>query len=254
MTIIYLYVKTHHVKNRKGITLKYFGKTSKDPFKYPGSGKYWKLHCKKYGRCNMDTEIIGTYDLETQADELEKAALGFSKYNNIMESKGWANLKPENGLDGAMVGHIVSDKTKTKMSAALMGNTHSLGFKHTQETKDNLSAARMGNTHTKGHKLTQDHKDKIGVASIGKPKSAETKAKMSAAHLGRKRGPQSEAHKTKISAAHIGNTYAPRKLTEDNVRTIRSSTKTNVSLAKKFGVSNGAIFLVRHRKTWKHVK
>lgn len=37
--IIHLYVKIHNVTG-----LKYFGKTTKDPFKYRGSGKYWLAH------------------------------------------------------------------------------------------------------------------------------------------------------------------------------------------------------------------
>jgi hypothetical protein len=36
-----LYVKTHNITG-----LKYFGKTTNDPFKYKGSGKYWLDHLK----------------------------------------------------------------------------------------------------------------------------------------------------------------------------------------------------------------
>ena len=40
----YLYVKTHNITG-----LKYFGKTTNDPYTYYGSGKYWLLHLKKHG-------------------------------------------------------------------------------------------------------------------------------------------------------------------------------------------------------------
>lgn len=88
----YLYVKTH---NQTG--LKYFGKTTqKDPFKYKGSGKYWKRHLKIHGN-DVSTEIIGYY---TNVDECRYKALSFSKDNNIIDSKEWANFREEDGLLG----------------------------------------------------------------------------------------------------------------------------------------------------------
>ena len=45
-SMYYLYVKTHKVTG-----LKYLGQTSKDPFKYNGSGTRWTNHIKKYGNC-----------------------------------------------------------------------------------------------------------------------------------------------------------------------------------------------------------
>ena len=40
----YLYIKQHKITK-----LKYFGKTTKDPNKYLGSGKHWIRHIKKHG-------------------------------------------------------------------------------------------------------------------------------------------------------------------------------------------------------------
>jgi len=39
--MVYLYVKIHNVTK-----LKYFGKTTKNPYNYKGSGLYWKRHLK----------------------------------------------------------------------------------------------------------------------------------------------------------------------------------------------------------------
>ena len=109
--MIYLYVKTH---NKTG--LKYFGKTTnEDPISYCGSGKYWKNHLKKYGK-DFSTEIVAKYDNQ---EECSKFALDFSRSNNIVESKLWANLIEENGLDGAPFGNIISDITKDKISKSL---------------------------------------------------------------------------------------------------------------------------------------
>ena len=46
----------------------------------------------------------------------------------------------------------------------------------------------------------------------------------------------------------------PNKLTEDDVRAIRSSSLTYAALAKLHGVSMGTIGLVRRRSTWRHVE
>lgn len=87
----YLYVKTHNVTG-----LKYFGKTTKDPYKYLGSGLYWLRHLKEHGR-SVSTWIVGKFD---DPDLCSKIAIEFSKTNNIVQSRDWANCKTENGLDG----------------------------------------------------------------------------------------------------------------------------------------------------------
>jgi hypothetical protein len=90
--MITLYIKTH---NETG--LKYFGVTTADPHKYNGSGKHWVRHLKKHGN-NVTTEIFKQF--KEKSPELIETALKFSKENDIVNSKLWANLIPENGLDG----------------------------------------------------------------------------------------------------------------------------------------------------------
>lgn len=94
--MIYLYVKTH---NETG--LKYFGRTYKNPFKYKGSGVYWKAHLKKHGD-NVTTEVVGEFDSLELATEF---AIKFSKENDIINSPLWANLIEENAIDGYTPGH-----------------------------------------------------------------------------------------------------------------------------------------------------
>lgn len=83
----YLYVKTHSITG-----LKYLGYTSStDPFKYKGSGKYWKLHLAKHGN-NITTEIL----IETtDKDKIKDAGIYYSNLWNVVESDIWANLKIE---------------------------------------------------------------------------------------------------------------------------------------------------------------
>lgn len=85
---VHLYVKTHEVTG-----LKYFGRTTENPYTYVGSGVYWLRHLQKYGG-RVSTRVVGTYVDEV---ELRNSALEFSAINNIAESTDWANLLPEDG-------------------------------------------------------------------------------------------------------------------------------------------------------------
>lgn len=107
-TLIYLYVKQHEITG-----LKYFGKTMKrDPFKYLGSGEHWVRHIRKHGKEHVRTlEIWGFDDQEL----CTLFALAFSEQYNIVKSKEWANLRPENGLDGLPAnynGHMTAERRK----------------------------------------------------------------------------------------------------------------------------------------------
>jgi hypothetical protein len=92
-----LYIKQHSVTG-----LKYFGKTTQDPLKYNGSGVYWTDHIKKHGKEHVTTVWISEPYIDS--DTIAEFALAFSLENNIVESSTWANLKPENGLDGGVAG------------------------------------------------------------------------------------------------------------------------------------------------------
>lgn len=140
MTIIYLYVKTHKITG-----LKYLGKTtSKNPHRYTGSGKYWKLHLKKHGKY-YDTEIIrGCLD----DDELKQWGIYYSKLWNVTDSDEWANMKPEEG-DGAqlfgdkngMFGKHHSASTKEKQSLVRAGKSWEeiYGEEQASILKDNIT-------------------------------------------------------------------------------------------------------------------
>ena len=97
-TATWLMIKQHKVTG-----LKYFCKTSRyDPVKYLGSGTYWARHLEEHGN---EVETVW-YQLFENKDELMHYALSFSTENNIVDAvdesgrKIWANLIPENGIDG----------------------------------------------------------------------------------------------------------------------------------------------------------
>jgi hypothetical protein len=153
-----LYVKQH---NKTG--LKYFGKTiQRDPEKYKGSGLYWEEHLKIHGN-DISTVWTKTFDDKQQLTEF---AIKFSEENNIVNSDEWANLKPENGLDGATPGHTYGKANKGKKLGPL-SDSH----------RANVSAGLKGNTNAKGlagYTQSQDHVDKRMKAHRGVKKGPQT--------------------------------------------------------------------------------
>lgn len=147
--ITYLYHKRHLITG-----LNYFGKTTQNPYKYKGSGLYWKRHLAQHGN---QVETIQVWSFEN-LEECKNFAIEFSTRNNIVESNDWANFVIENGTDG-----------------------QSPGFK-------NVSLSAYNKTHNK------DRKNKPGYIPnrLGKKDSLETKEKKRQAHLGKKYGPMSD--------------------------------------------------------------
>jgi hypothetical protein len=159
--ITYLYHK-RHVKTG----LNYFGKTTKDPYKYTGSGVYWKRHLEKHGK-EIETVQVWTFE---NLEECKNFAIDFSIKNNIVQSKDWANFVIENGVDG-----------------------QSPGFKNTKLSEYN-----------KAH--NKDRKNQPGYIPnrLGKKDSAETLEKKRQAHLGKTYSPLSKETKQKISKSNSG--------------------------------------------------
>ena len=186
----YLYIKQHSITKKK-----YFGKTTlDDPIKYLGSGVYWNRHIKKHGKQFVET--IWVSDLYTDTS-ITEVALHFSCENNIAESNAWANLEPENGLNGGVPGRTHSAESKAKISASKTGKKRrpqsvehiakraasNTGRTHSAESIAKISASKTGSTHS------AETKAKMSASSKGKTHSAESKAKMSASRTGKKRGP-----------------------------------------------------------------
>ena len=87
----YLYIKQHNITG-----LKYLGQTrQKNPFTYRGSGVYWKRHIKIHGYDVTTTILLKTDCLCC----LQQTGLYFSTLFDIVNSKEWANLIPEQGDD-----------------------------------------------------------------------------------------------------------------------------------------------------------
>lgn len=101
-----LYIKRCH-----GVL--YFGKTTQDPYDYTGSGVHWSAIVAKYGKASVETLWVS--DAYSDPDTLQDIALGFSRENLIVESAQWANLIPENGLNGGYnTDALMTDEAKAE--------------------------------------------------------------------------------------------------------------------------------------------
>jgi hypothetical protein len=208
----YLYVKTHNITG-----LKYFGKTTGDPFKYRGSGIYWLRHLKEHGY-DVRTDVIGYYTLQ---EECMSTATQFSKDNDIVHAvnennkKIWANQIIENGIDGGATGRTIYNS-------------------HSEESKEKMSVSRKGSIPW--------NKGKTGVTPGNKtPRSDENKQRLREANLGKKQSQETidkrieklkghivtEETRLKISAGHKG-----KKLSFDHIQKIKNRVVSNITKQK----------------------
>lgn len=168
------HMKTYYLYLKQSPTgLKYLGITTRDPYKYLGSGKYWRRHLKayKFSASDIKTEIVFSSKIE---EEVNNVALEYSEKFNIVESEDFANLMPESGMD-CTLGRPCSEETKRKISESNKGKQLSKesiakilknrksnkGFKHSEETKRKLSELR------KGKKLSKETIEKMRAKTKG---------------------------------------------------------------------------------------
>ncbi len=210
--MIYLYVKQHIVTG-----MKYFGMTRRNPFKYNGSGKYWKRHVAKYGKDQIKTVEVYGFDEQSICTEF---ALRFSHDNNIVESREWANLQLENGVDGALPG---KDHHIHSIINPMLGKTHTLesrnkirrvGAEHwafgktqSDETKKKRSNSLLGRENPRKGVPASDkqlqHLKMLAESRRGVKRDEDTLRKMSENRKGKGIGPQSADHIAKRIAKRI---------------------------------------------------
>lgn len=209
----YLYVKTH-----KTTGLKYFGKTTGDPYLYQGSGIRWLKHLRLHGN-DVNTTIVGFF---TDRTECEKVAVQFSVKNKIVESKEWANMIIENGLDGGDTGgkltraySPMTNDTKKKLSESLKGR---------KAWNKGLKGVTPGNRQPK----SKEHKQKLSDANTGKTRTAESIEKTAAKLRGKKRPEMSE----KLKGREVS-LETRKKLSDANKgKTLSETTKKKIKEAR----------------------
>ena len=152
----YLYVKQHSVTG-----LKYFGVTQKrDPFRYTGSGVYWKRHLTKHGP-RFITEVWGFDTFES----CQSFADIFSKTNNIVESLDWANLKTEDGGRGGSLGISSRILIGQANKGRFLGKTYEeiYGFERAKALRESRAATTKGkdNRGAKNPMFGKTHSDEL---------------------------------------------------------------------------------------------
>jgi len=178
--------------------LKYLGKTSQDPHRYKGSGKYWVKHLAKHALTASD--IKTTILLETtNPEELRRMGLYFSELYNVVNSPDWANLKEEVGDGGGgKKDDIVRAKIRNTMKGRQMVFSQEVIDKRNQslkgrkmppckeETKKKISEANKGRIlGTRSKESSQKSIETRKQKEIWH--SEETKEKIRQTLLGRKR-------------------------------------------------------------------
>ena len=218
----YLYIKTHNITG-----LKYFGKTTGDPFRYRGSGKYWLDHLKIHGN-NVSTEVLGLFE---DKNECITAAIDFSNANNIVHAvnednkKVWANQIIENGIDGGAARYGPhTDKTKQKISSSQKGKNIS------EETKNKIKEARklQDMSHMKKPK-TKEQKEKISKSLTGRKRNPMSSLKTAEKLRGRKRPDVSEKLR---GISKTPETIAKMKAAQQNKGPVSEETKQKIKEAR----------------------
>lgn len=132
MTIYTLYIKTHEVTG-----LKYLGQTTKDAYKYKGSGIDWKKHIQEHG----NTVITKILYMGGDREEMKKLGRYYSMLWNVHISDEWANRIPETGG-----GASPSEETRKILREKHIGKKKPT---RTEEHKKNISAATKGKSKPK---------------------------------------------------------------------------------------------------------
>jgi hypothetical protein len=156
--------------------LKYLGKTvNQDVYKYMGSGTRWKKHILKHALTSED--IKTTILLETtDVSILKEVGEYYSDLWNIVESKDFANLRPENG-DGGW-GHIkgvpktkewkeLISKRQIPLEERKKRSESQKGRKHSEESKKKMSIARSSQKDSP--ERIKKRADSISKVKKGKP-------------------------------------------------------------------------------------
>lgn len=154
---IYLYVK-----QCQHCGLRYFGKTINSGIeKYLGSGKYWLNHINSHGRNLVST--INVWHFNNQEDATN-FALNFSKENKIVESTEWANLIPEDGMDGNSK-HVITEELREKFRKANAGENNPMygtfWINNGQENRKVKSSDQVPDGWTKGRYFNEKGRKKF---------------------------------------------------------------------------------------------
>jgi len=173
---------------------------------WSGTNNHLRNAIKKYGWDNLEKTVLllaeKDYCLEIERKLRPADKIGW----NLTIGGGYPPIlvgpKPERrGRPAWNKGKtgLCSDETLEKMSKAKIGKSPAnKGVPLTEEQVEKLRQVNRGNTNRRGKKMPPHVIQEMRVRMLGKKHSEETKAKMSAAHIGKPKAPFSEEHKRKL--------------------------------------------------------
>lgn len=209
---------------------------------YLGSGTYLRRSLNKHSKENHKREILEFCKTRKELKSREQEIVNLNEiakkdcmnlkvggsggFHGIHTSETREKMSKNNGrhwkynrmsdktrekIRNTLMGHIVSDATKEKISKATIGKSHkpmsdetkrkigkaNLGKTVSDETKEKLRKANLGRKHTQE---TINKLSGINNHNFGKPRTTETKKKISESILGQTRSLQTRKN---ISAALI---------------------------------------------------
>lgn len=172
------------VKQHNKTGKKYFCKTTRLDLieTYSGSGVYWKRHLKKHGN---DWSNIWVSEIFYDKEDLVEFALFFSEFHDIVESKEWANEKPENGLDGGDTSMFIDYVQTGKKSSET---------KNSENWKNTVGKERAGK---QSETLSKTINDPLWKKTVGTDKAKKITQAL-------KDVPKSIEHKKNISLSKKG--------------------------------------------------
>jgi group I intron endonuclease len=240
----------------------------------------------KYGEAEFSFELVATCEPEQL---IEQEQFWIDAFQTADGKHGY-NVSPTAGsplgvkhtaetrakISAVQLGKKATEETKARMSAARLAFLARPGMKEKAANaqrevmarpgmKERISAAirqvysRPGmrerqSAISRDALSRQEVREKLSMARRGRKLSGETRANMSVAQ--RKVWASSELRE-KQAAAQLGENNSYAKLTADDVREIRKLLAAGVlqkEIAKRFGVSKGAITDINRGKNWSHVK
>jgi hypothetical protein len=150
--------------------LNYLGKSVQENIEmYSGSGKRWTQHLKKH-----KAKSIHVWSSDWFYDEsIKEYALNLSESLNIVDSKEWANLKPENGIDGGA--QEWSEVSRKRLSETITGRKQSDEWIAKRNTKEsNAKKSQSHKLRLSESKTLQKHLSRTLQTKAARKKAGKT--------------------------------------------------------------------------------
>lgn len=210
------YYTYFHTRNDTGGVF-YIGKGKAWRANMTNRNKMWKAIAEKHG---FSVHIASNWKTEKEAFDHEIflidcfRSMGYKLANMTNGGDGWSGCRHteehKQRMREKMMGRVISEETKQKMSAAAKArkNHEDNVFYAPSATPEQIAKWHKKSSEAQvGKNFSEEHRAKISEAGIGRVSankgkilSPEWREKMSVAAKGR---PKSEEHKAKIKAAHV---------------------------------------------------